>query len=339
MDWIKQNYERLLLAVTATALLAVSGWLILSARSFGEAFSALQNPPARNDKIPALDLSAADSARARLSAKVDWEGRRTEGGREIPLFVSVPYIAKSELKDGKQVESLIDPLRGTESLHPPVPNAWLVANKLPLLDQRVLLDDPDGDGFTNLDEYLGKTDPNDKESHPPYLTKLFLKRFIQKPFRLVFAARVGETVQINTQDLDQPTQFLKVGAVIGGTKFKIVDFKPIEKVDAEVGIKRDMSEVTLENMETNERIVLVKEMTVNSPDSYALLTYVWEGRDFQLKKNEEFSLKPENGIKYRLLDVSATGAIIVNVAKPTERLTVPLLPASAVSASPAPAGR
>lgn len=326
MESLKENYENALLGAAALALLAVAAWLILSATSFNEAFADLRNPPARNDKIPAFDAAAYTDAKTRLAGKQEWEARRLEGGRELPLFVSVPYIAKIEMKDGKPTEVLVDPARGSENLHPPVPNAWLLSNKLPLLEQRVLQDDPDGDGFSNLDEFLGKTDPNDKASHPPYLTKLFLRRFIQKTFRLVFAARVGESLQINTLDLDAPTQFLKVGSPISGTKFKIVDFKAIEKLDPSVGIKRDLSEVTIEHIENGERVVLVKEKEVNSPDSFALLTYLWEGRDFQLKKNDEFTLKPEN-TKYRLLEVTQTGAVIVNVAKPNEKIAVPLLPA------------
>lgn len=323
MDRLKENYEQALLGAAALLLLGIAAWLILSARGFHESFADLLNPPSRSDKIPALDSRVYADAKSRLTTKQDWEMRRKDG---VPLFVSVPYVAKTEIKDGVPTEVLIDPARGSEALHPPVPNAWLISNKLPLLDPRVLQDDPDGDGFTNLDEYNGKTDPNDKTSHPPYLTKLFLRRYIQKPFRLVFAARVGESLQINTLDLDAPTQFLKVGSPISGTKFKIVDFKPIEKVDAAVGIKRDMSEVTIEHVESGERVVLVKEKEVNSPDSYALLTYVWENRDIQVKKNQEFTLKPDADLKFRLVDVSATGATIVKLDKPDEKIQVPLLP-------------
>ena len=45
-----------------------------------------------------------------------------------------------------------------------------------------LTQDPDGDGFTNLDEWQFHTNPTDKSSHPDYLTKLKMKSFTREPF-------------------------------------------------------------------------------------------------------------------------------------------------------------
>ena len=42
-----------------------------------------------------------------------------------------------------------------------------------------------------------------------------MKSFIAEPFRLVFASWVGDTFAINTNDLKEPTQFLKIGDTIG----------------------------------------------------------------------------------------------------------------------------
>ena len=38
-------------------------------------------------------------------------------------------------------------------VHPPVPNEWFEQFGLPIVDADVLDQDPDGDGFTNLDEW------------------------------------------------------------------------------------------------------------------------------------------------------------------------------------------
>ena len=91
--------------------------------------------------------------------------------------------------------------------------------------RRVLEQDPDGDGFNNLDEWQGHTNPTDRNSHPDYLTKLKLKSFTQEPFRLVFASRTEDTFGINTIDLKQPTQFVKIGDTIAGTHFRVAKFR------------------------------------------------------------------------------------------------------------------
>jgi hypothetical protein len=91
-------------------------------------------------------------------------------------------------------------LRTTE-VHPPVPNEWLEKFDLPIADGDVLTQDPDADGFSNLEEWQNNTKPTDKNSHPAFIAKLRMKSFIQEPFRLVFASWVGDTFAINTNDL------------------------------------------------------------------------------------------------------------------------------------------
>ena len=71
-------------------------------------------------------------------------------------------------------------------VHPPVPNEWFERFNLPIQDADVLEQDPDGDGFTNLDEWQGGTDPTNKDSHPDYLTKLHLVSATEEQFRFHF---------------------------------------------------------------------------------------------------------------------------------------------------------
>ena len=85
-------------------------------------------------------------------------------------------------------------------LHPPVPNEWLEEFGLPITEADVLTQDPDGDGFTNLDEWQGHTNPIEKESHPPYTFKLKLRSYAQEAFPLIFSSSVGDTYAINNVD-------------------------------------------------------------------------------------------------------------------------------------------
>src|SRR5439155_22036777 len=151
-------------------------------------------------------------------------------------------------------------------VHPPVPNEWLEQFNLPIADADVLAQDPDGDGFTNLDEWQGHTNPIDKNSHPDYLTKLKLKSFTEEPFRMMLSSWVGDTYAINTIDLKQPTQFLKIGDTIPQTKFKLIKFTEKYQPD-KYGTNVDVSELTLEHQDTKEQLVLVKEKWAMSPES------------------------------------------------------------------------
>ena len=150
-----------------------------------------------------------------------------------------------------------------------------------------------------------------------------MKSFAQEPFRLVFASWVDATFALNTHDLKEPTQFLKIGDSIRGTKFKLVKFT--EKYDTnKYGTKVDVSELTLENRETHEPVTLVKEKIMISPESVANFVYEWgEGKEFAVKKDQEFSLKPEEQIRYKLIDVLPRRALIVDMRQPEQPIEVP----------------
>ncbi|HAK07741.1 MAG TPA: hypothetical protein DCO65_10840, partial [Spartobacteria bacterium] len=154
----------------------------------------------------------------------------------------------------------------TTEVHPPVPNEWLEQFGLPIADADVLSQDPDADGFNNFEEWQGHTNPIEKNSHPDYLTKLKMKAFSEEPFRLLFSSWVGDTYAINTIEMTEPTQFLKIGDTIAGTRFKLIKFT--EKYERnQYGTRVDVSELTLEQEETKEQLTLVKEKVAISPES------------------------------------------------------------------------
>ena len=336
MNWIKANYDRFLLGVAALILLASGGLILNNARAFDEAFNDLRGDVVKSKAIPGVPMERLADQASKIKQPATWNPTVVEGRRQ-PLFVSIPYIAKPAVdpNTGATNETLIDPETSTEKIHEPIPNKWFIDHNLrdSLLAVDALTQDPDGDGFSNLEEFNANTDPAGKESHPPYTSKLYLERFIQIPFRLRFEARNGEVVQINPLDVpDAPSQFLRKGQPVQGTKFKIIDVEiKSEKIE---GINRDTSVVTLQNTETGDKIRLPKEQDVNSPTSYAVLIYVWgEGRRYQLKKDAEFSLKPEENIKYRLGEVSQTDATIVRLSD-NQTLKVPPLPARSTPTAP-----
>jgi hypothetical protein len=280
-----------------------------------------------------VDTTVIQAAQSQLEKPASWLPDLKVNG---PLFVARKYLIGP---DGQPV----NPIDGGTPLHPPIPNDWLVKYELDLLSSTVLQDDADRDGFTNLEEYLGadrasangeadSTNPADAKSFPPYYTKLFVKQFIRVPFRLLFNAYDGTPkapekmeFQINTLDLRQPSMFLKIGEAVTNTKFKVEKFELKSVSNPSTGEESDVSELTLVNTETQDRVVLVLAKVTDSPDSFALFQYAWPNPplEFRVKKNQEFVLKPTVTEKYKLVDIKETEALIQLPSG--EKYTVPRL--------------
>lgn len=308
MDWIKKNYDRFALLLLAIALLVSSGGMIFSIKSYPERFEPIQRPVVHGKKVTSLETEALEQANASLAKPAQWQSRNSS------LYVSHKFVARHDASAG---DVLIDPFDPqSPPLHPPIPNDWFLKNNLEdrMLDSDVMEQDPDKDGFSNLDEFLGKTDPQKADSHPPYLTKLRLKRFIRIPFRLKFEAYDDDgNFQINTVDVRQPTQFVKMGETIAGTKYKVVKFEKKSVLNPNTGVDKDTTELTLEHQETGLKVVLVVGTEVNSPDQYARFAFLWDHTEFTVKKDQKFFLKPEPGIEYKLIDIRENEAVIINV--------------------------
>src|SRR5436309_515278 len=234
MEWARQHYERVLLIAAAVVLFVCSVFIFRNAFSFSSQLAIMPPAPASKSASPLAKAQELLAAGEKLHQPPQW----AFGGRS-GLFVPEKHFIGA---NGQPAT-----LQTTE-VHPPVPNEWLEQFGLPIADADVLDQDPDNDGFNNLDEWSGHSKPTDANSHPEYYTKLKLKSAAEEPFCLVFSSWVGGTFAINTIDFKQPTQFVKVGDSIKGTRFKVVKFR--EKYESnKYGTNVDVSELTLEQEE------------------------------------------------------------------------------------------
>ena len=300
-DWIKAHYDRVALIAAAIFLFisAISIWW--SAIQFGNRLVSPQQPGAKTASQPAVAVEL-DRAAEQLEHPAQWKGSMRSG-----LFVPERHFIGAD--------GLPATLQNTQ-VHPPVPNDWFEKYRLPIEDADVLDQDPDKDGFTNLDEWQGGTDPTNKDSHPDYITKLHLVSTTEESFPYMFSSRTKNKFGINSIDLSEPTQFLKVGEIVRGTDFKIVNFTE-KSARNQYGTNDDVSELLLEHQQTHVQITLVKGKVATSPQSVATFVYTWGGRrEFEVRKDQEFSLKPVEEIKYKLVDVQPDKAVIVNTQQP-----------------------
>lgn len=208
-----------------------------------------------------------------------------------------------------------------------IENTWFIDRQLPLLDATVAFQDPDEDGFLNEDEWRHQTEPTNKASHPAYETKLFLKQWLKLPFRFKFQSYDGDpkkdkaeamTYQINPLDAGGRSKFLKIGEMVEPTKYRVTKFEFKEVPDPNTDTK-DVSELTLTNVETGETVALIYNQITDSPTQLARFEYFWNkkqgeaGLVFDVPKFKDFLLLQPNVDQtklYKLLDVNEAGALI-----------------------------
>ncbi|MEI6338005.1 MAG: Amuc_1099 family pilus-like system protein [Verrucomicrobiota bacterium] len=301
MEWLKKNYERAILAFAALLLLVSGGLIINNVSGFSEQFTGRNSSKRADNTIKPYPTEKLIAASGLVKTVPAW------GVHDGSLFVSRPYVLK---EDGNGGNTLIDPTESPVDLHPPIKNSWLLKYGLPYWEKGVKDQDSDADRFSNVEEFIAGTDPRERNSVPPYYTKLQLLKFISKPFRLIFTSSPddGKTFAINTKDLKGRTQFLEKGQMIDGTPYKVIAYEAKKAVVNE--IEKDVSVLTIENTEDGRKILLVANKESNDPTSFAEFRYLYDNSKFTVKKEDEFSLAPETGRKYKLIDISEAEALI-----------------------------
>ena len=165
MSWISENYEKALVggAVTVALGLGYLGWSGL--QKVGDEFSDSSRGTGSNEaSVQGADL--IPKAEQSLALKREWEAGRDPEDRTVDLFTGVPLFIKSNAPD-KPIDLLKDP-----PVHPPIPNTWWLESRIDPGFENAPALDPDGDGFSNLEEYEAKSDPMNSHDHPPLIDKL-----------------------------------------------------------------------------------------------------------------------------------------------------------------------
>ncbi len=182
--------------------------------------------------------------------------------------------------------------------------------------------DDDGDGFTNDEELAAGTDPNDPKSHPPYYTKLRMKRLDGEAFPVTFDDYDSKTKKVHVTVHDKSGYGfggaeggarkveLGQGDTVPGVGYTVTKLKLRRTTEKDTARPLDMSELTLTDPQTGSKVVLVKGMPASSPDAAAVLTFGIDDKEIAVQQGETFTLPRDPDTRLEVIDIRPTQVIL-----------------------------
>jgi hypothetical protein len=174
--------------------------------------------------------------------------------------------------------------------------------------------DPDGDGFTNIEEFRSQppTNPKNDKDTPPIAGKLRVIEIHSEPFLLLFKSLLrlpdgSYKFGVNTRNGSQ-THIVKIGDVIEGFRIDSFELRTVEELHGNLRVKVNKSILTLSR--GDKTIPLTYGEEVPHSDFTAKLSYAPDGRIFTLRKTDLFEL---NNVKYKVSDIDSKNRVVVIV--------------------------
>jgi hypothetical protein len=311
MNWIQKNYERAFLIAAAVLAILGSGWIILKASGFKSRFLTDEVVP--KNKLEPLVADAVTEAIKRVEAVPQWPSNL-----EMPLFSSTPFVVMNDKPN--EPFRMRDP-EGAK-LRDPVPNVWLVDNGLDYTAIDVLEQDPDRDGYSNLDEFEAKTDPNSSLSQPGWDTKLYYAERLEEPLTIRLSSFDNGTCSIAfiTQGPDGTEQrrneFIRVGAASARFepgRFTITEVK--QETVQRFGSPTQVAVAFMTDAKDRKggKIRLEQGALVPHPSYAAKFIYTLTAETFEVKEGEDFELRKPAGMTITVEEISADQAVIAYV--------------------------
>ena len=341
MDFLKTNYDRVLLIVAGFMLVGITAYMAMGMSGIRAEFPlpSVASKGAPFEADVELARLASEAPRLREPEKSGW------GEADQALFVSRVYL----LREGQ----LVDILESDTELVPGISNAWILKYKLDYTDSNLGQTDPDSDAFTNSEEFRAGTDPTDPKSKPAPWTKLRLASSKIEKLRTKFESLPRgdlDVVQINTVSAEDPSALTGVSKfykrndpillsetvngrqVESATPLSFKGARMVRRFNEKTNSDQEIPTITLLSSVDGIEIELVQGEVKDSPYSLATLQDTRTGgQSYTLRSGQEFELEPGQG--YKLIDVSEEAATIKDLAS-GEQLSIPRLETDALIAPP-----
>ncbi|TAG10033.1 MAG: hypothetical protein EAZ42_05065 [Verrucomicrobia bacterium] len=308
MSWFSQNYEKAALGGAAVVALGVLylGWSKFA--SVSENFT-MDMAGSGNNNTAVTNADHVPKAIASLSMDRNWKSGEVDG-RAVDLFVGIPLFVAS-----KEPTKPLDPFKG-EMIHPPIPNKWWIDNRIDPGFSDSPQQDPDGDGFSNLEEFNAKTDPNNPAAIPSLIAKLMYVKdeslgWVLRPsyesngsFPFRYEDTTRRTNTTGGMNLIAPGQTFFAKPPMDN-RFKLLSSEVRKELNKNINVEMDVMIVRIEDQRPNKKGVIYElpsplpEQRKNEFIQYdrsavmSLEALGQNGRQFVIEENTAFAVPPD----------------------------------------------
>ncbi len=330
MEFLKRHYEKLVLAVLLLLFIGSMVYLLQIVQETAKINREGLTLPTRDPDFTPVSPTAEQFDRAKLFAfGNDWTPAVARNEKHKNYFSDL-VVTFGAARCG-HCERIIPlyffenrecPLCGKKLVPPPkvegpevvlgrgtpedpdgcgIPHAVKEKFGLDVNDPGNVLDDLDGDGFSNLYEYKQKTLMNEPRSRPPLWHRLVLVNIdkIKLPFMLMKVNTNNSEdkstwdVQINRTDTSK-TLFTSLNDIvkIDNRDYRVAEIK-LNHTKRDVGgseVIDDKSEIVLELLGGNTKIFMQVGKDVFSPEPKAFVKDIGDNRELTLDIEQEFTL-------------------------------------------------
>jgi hypothetical protein len=317
------NFDKVILSLVALAGLAGAGYVYILSGGMPEQLAVTKVRPSA--VLPEVPIDDVKKALTKLTSDPEWS-ETVVGGKPVPLFKSIIVVQK----DG----NAFDLYQPEPKFREPITNEFLLNYGLDFLSPNVAELDPDEDGFSNLEEFMAKTDPKDKKAHPPLTDHLYLVERVQDDYVLamfgnaspytVRRIKPGAARSVLISTFPQDFGFEPNGA----TRFRALSFELKTAVDPKSNLPTDVSEMKLLDTSSNTEFVLVNRKESNLAAYQAKLQFRHGTvQNLTVKKGESFRITGI-GSTFKLDDVQPDAAKVTESVDgaPAKSLLIKLKP-------------
>ena len=331
MSWFAKNYEKAALggSVAAALGLAFLGYSKLSGveQDFGAGLKGQGN---NNAAVRDADLIPKTLASLKLDRT--WN-QALDGDRPVDLFTGIPLFISS-LAPEKAIDLLKD-----APLHPPIPNTWWIENRLDPGFADSPNRDPDQDGFSNLEEFNAKTDPNSAKSIPSLIAKLMYVKdeslgWVLRPgygsdgsFPFNYQDTKGAVNKTGAADMIAPGGLFFAKAPMK-ERFKFLGSEVRKEMNKKLNIEMEVTIVRVEDQRPNKKGVIYEipaplseerkneHLKYDRTAIFSLEALGLNGKEFKVEENTKFALPPDSPKKDYLAKIVTPDSVTVEYTNP-----------------------